>query len=241
MAWINTKIRKCNISSPIYSAVLYISLILSSALLLNGCATSGGERQVVNNHARQSCTAANSGSGNSKEKGNENCLPLGVIEIHENYGVDPEIRNEFKQAVALLNEEKYEEAIKLLKAVCGQTSKFSAPYINLGIAYERINEYKEAEKSFKKALEINENHPVAKNELGLIYRKTGRYKEAREVYENLLAMYPDFLPARKNLGILCDIYLQDLNCALDEYNEYLKGIPDDKKVKIWVADVKSRM
>ena len=78
-------------------------------------------------------------------------------------------------------------------------------------------------------------------ELGLVYRKTGRYKEARTLYESLLSMYPDYLPAHKNLGVLCDIYIQDLRCALDQYQAYLDGMPDDEKVKIWVADVKSRM
>ena len=129
----------------------------------------------------------------------------------------------------------------LLKAVTGKTSKFSAPYINLGIAYARTGEMDKAEESLKKALEINGRHPVASNELGLVYRKTGRYQEAREIYQSTLKMYPDFLPAIKNLGVLCDIYLQDLNCALEEYEEYLRRIPNDEKVKIWVADVKGRM
>jgi hypothetical protein len=56
-----------------------------------------------------------------------------------------------------------------------------------------------------------------------------------------LTMYPDFLPGRKNLGVLCDIYLQDLECALQNYEEYLKGVPGDEKVAIWITDVKSRI
>jgi len=184
-------------------------------------------------------TTAETGAANSANP--NNCLPKGVIEISENFGVAPEVRGEFNQAVMYLNQEKYAEAIKLLLAVSGKTSKFSAPYVNLGIAYSRTGELEKAEESFNKALEIIKQHPVASNELGLVYRKTGRYVEARKLYEELLAAYPDFLPARKNLGVLCDIYIQDLNCALEQYEEYLKGIPEDEKVKIWVADVKSRM
>ena len=98
-----------------------------------------------------------------------------------------------------------------------------------------------AEKSLKQALEINPKHPVANNELGIVYRKTGQYKKAREHYQIAVKMYPKFLPARKNLGVLCDIYMQDLECALEQYEEYLKRRPGDEKVKIWVADVKSRL
>jgi TolA-binding protein len=169
------------------------------------------------------------------------CLPRGVIEIVENHQVDPEIRQEFQQALTMLEAENYADAIRLLKGVTGKTSKYTAPFINLGIAYARTGDLEKAEENFNKALEINSQHPVASNELGLVYRQTGRYSEARQLYESLLSLYPDFLPARKNLGVLCDIYIQDLDCALEQYKEYLKGIPDDEKVKIWVADVKSRM
>ena len=98
-----------------------------------------------------------------------------------------------------------------------------------------------AEESLQKALAINAKHPVANNELGMVYRKTGRYQQARERYELMVNMYPEFLPVRKNLGVLCDIYLQDLNCALEQYEAYLQHMPDDEKVQIWVADVKSRI
>jgi len=221
-------------------------VVIALVLLVSACVTTGGEKKQVQKVARQNCTAVAKADGQNTQSqtsktGQENCLPKGVIEISESFGVDPEVRTEFNQAVELLNEEKYSEAIRLLKAVSGKTSKFSAPYINLGIAYARTDELEKAEENFKKALEISKLHPVAHNELGLIYRKTGRYVEARQLYETLLTMYPDFLPARKNLGVLCDIYIQDLNCALEQYEEYLKGIPDDEKVKIWVADVKSRM
>lgn len=221
------------------------------SLLLSACVTTGGESNQVRKVAKQNCTPVGEnpvktegGTASQTDKAAtslNNCLPKGVIEISESFGVDPEIRNEFNQAITLLNQENYSEAIKLLKAVSGKTSKFSAPFINLGIAYARTGELEKAEENFKKALDISKEHPVASNELGLIYRKTGRYVEARKLYEDLLAMYPDFLPARKNLGVLCDIYIQDLNCALTQYEEYLKGIPEDEKVKIWVADVKSRM
>lgn len=169
------------------------------------------------------------------------CLPKGVIEITENYKVEPAIAQQFNNSLRLLKEEKYDEAIRLLKSVTAKAKRFSAPHINLGIAYARTDQTELAEESLKTALEYQQSHPVALNELGLLYRKTGRYLEARAAYESLLQSYPDFLPARKNLGVLCDIYIQDLNCARSQYEEYLLGIPGDEKVKIWLADVNSRI
>lgn len=224
-----------------------------ACFLFSACSTTGAPHDKPSNAQRS--LSANSrcmadkkpAAGNTQPspaangQSQQNCLPKGVIEITENFPVDPEIKQEFQQAVTLLKDEKYPEAIRLLRGVTGKTSKFTGPYIDLGIAYARSGDLEKAESSLKKALEHNPSHPVAANELGLVYRKTGRYKQARELYEKLLRQYPDFLPAHKNLGVLCDIYIQDLPCALEQYETYLKGIPDDKKVKIWVADVKSRM
>jgi len=162
------------------------------------------------------------------------------IEITEDYRVDAEIREEFQKAVGLLKEERYDEAIMLLRAVTGKASRFTGPYINLAIAYNRTGELDKAEENLVKALKLNKVHPAANNELALVYRKTGRFVEAKKIYEELLGRYPEFLPARKNLGVLCDLYLGDLNCALEQYESYLKILPDDEKVKIWVADLKNR-
>lgn len=163
------------------------------------------------------------------------------IEITDNYSVDSDIRDEFERAVALLKEERYDEAIMLLRAVTGKVRRFTGPYINLAIAYIKTDQLKKAEENLVKALKLNKSHPAANNELALVYRKTGRFAEARKIYEELLNNYPNFLPARKNLGVLCDLYLRDLNCALEQYEGYLKVLPEDEKVKIWVADLKSRM
>lgn len=198
----------------------------------------------VAQQTQNSCGAAGKGQTQKEPQAPQlidNCAPKGVIQIFETHKLDPEVQAEFEKAVALLKDENYEEAIRLLKSVTAKAGKFTGPHINLGIAYARAGELDKAEESLRKALELNYMHPVARNELGLVYRQTGRYEEARQLYEALLKMHPDFLPARKNFGVLCDIYIQDLSCALEQYEAYLEGIPEDEKVKIWVADVKSRM
>jgi tetratricopeptide (TPR) repeat protein len=116
----------------------------------------------------------------------------------------------------------------------------TAPHINLAMAYEKMGKLPAAEESIKKALELNPEHPVANTEYGLLYRKTGRFAEARQAYERTLKQYPDFLAARKNLGILCDMYLRDLECALTQYQVYSTAMPDDKTVRVWIADLEQR-
>ncbi|MGB5630601.1 MAG: tetratricopeptide repeat protein, partial [Woeseiaceae bacterium] len=72
-------------------------------------------------------------------------------------------------------------------------------------------------------------------------RKTGRFQEARSAYEKALSIFPGYHPARRNLGVLCDLYLGDLDCALDAYNAYMATVPADPEVAMWIADTRNRL
>ena len=161
--------------------------------------------------------------------------------IRDDVAVRPEIKSDFEKAVKLLQEKDYERGIRLMTRVAERSEMSIAPHINLGIAYRITGDMKQAEKSLTKALEINSIHPSANNEMGMVYRKTGRFAEARRIYERILERFTSFLPARKNLGILCDLYINDLSCAMANYEIYNKADPGDKDVVMWIAELRSRM
>ena len=160
---------------------------------------------------------------------------------NENIDVSSEVQKEFDQALGLLQQEQYDAAISVLNSVIEKEKRLTAPYINLAMAYRNKGEDKLAEENLLKALEIDKAQPVASNELGILYRKQGRFADAKQVYTTALSEYPDYLPVIKNLGILCDIYMRDPQCALEQFEKYRKQVPDDKTVEIWIADLKTRM
>ena len=155
--------------------------------------------------------------------------------------VDSDVIDDFDRALSFLKEGEFDKAIEILDRIVSSEQRFAAPYVNLGMAHIKKGDNKLGEENLRKALDIDLGHPVANNELGMLYRKAGRFDDAKKAYENALIVHPEYLPARRNLGILCEIYLRDLNCALQQYEKYQENAPDDKDINIWVTDLRNRL
>ena len=171
------------------------------------------------------------------------------IEIQEQVGftiteegrIGGDVRADYEMALSYLQQGRHDEGIELLEQVADAAPELSAPRIDLGIAQHRAGKLEAAESNLLLAIESNPEQPVAHNELGIIYRKTGRFLDARKSYESALAIYPGFHFARRNLAILCDLYLADLDCALQNYEAYMKTVPSDEEASMWIADIRYRL
>jgi tetratricopeptide (TPR) repeat protein len=160
--------------------------------------------------------------------------------ISEAAGVGGGIRSDFAKANRAFEEGEFDRGIELLTQIAESSPELFAVHINLGVAYQRVEDFEHAEASLLEALAINSRHPVAHNELGIVYRRTGRFEEARKSYEAALALQPNFHFARKNLAIVCDLFISDAQCALKHYELYQAAVPNDKNVEIWIADLLNR-
>lgn len=171
------------------------------------------------------------------------------IEIQEAVGftiteasrISNDVRADYDEAVRHLARGELDRGTELLAAVVERAPQLSAPRIDLGIARHRSGDLEAAERHLETALEGNPNHPIALNELGIVYRKTGRFARARESYEAALAIYPGYHFARRNLAVLCDLYLGDLECALENYEAYMQTVPGDEEAAMWIADIRNRL
>lgn len=160
--------------------------------------------------------------------------------VHHAVVVTKEQKADFDEAMQCIKKEDYPKAAELLTKVAKAEPGNAIPSINLALVYEKLGDMKQAEESLKSALSADPDNPVADNEFALLYRKTGRFAEARAFYEKTLEKYPNFIIMHKNLGVLCDLYLKDYECAIKHYTIYSTVKQDDKQVKIWIADLKQR-
>ena len=161
--------------------------------------------------------------------------------ITEAVDVAPDVRADFASAVQRLEQQDTAGGIALLLKVTEAAPQLTAAHVDLGMAYEQAGDLERAEASLKRALELSPRHPVVYNELGLVYRKSGRFEEARKSYLRALELHPEFHFARRNLAILCDVYLNDPGCALENYELYAKAVPDDEAASAWIADLHKRI
>ena len=95
-----------------------------------------------------------------------------------------------------------------------------------------------------RSLELDSTNPVALNRLGMIKRRAGDFAAAEAAWLGAIAANPEYPYAWYNLGVLYDLYLQDLPAALEHYQAYqrLEGGGDgDATVALWIADLETRI
>ena len=200
------------------SRVLLVSLV--GAFVLAGCsATTKPQRKAANIEIQEA---------------------VGFT-ITEEEKIPESVRLQYYEALRYLRDENLQRGIAILEQVADAAPTLTAPKIDLGVAYHRLGDLEMAEKYLLQALELTSSHPVALNELGIVYRKTGRFVEAKQQYEAAISVYPGYHHARRNLAILCDLYLGDLNCALNQYEAYMATVPADPEAAMWIADLRNRM
>lgn len=148
---------------------------------------------------------------------------------------------DYARAMGMMDTGQDAEALELLRTIAAKAPALSGPLVNQGVILLRQKQYADAETQLLKALEINARNPYGYNLLGIALREQGKFANARSAYESALALDPDYAKAHFNLGVLADLYEQDLPRALTHYERYqaLQSKPDPA-VANWIIDLQKR-
>lgn len=148
----------------------------------------------------------------------------------------------YSAALDLMRREHFDDAAQSFEAMTRAYPDLTGPYLNLGIIHTRQGRTADAERVLRAALERDPRSALACNLLGLAYREAGRFTEARQAYEQALAIDPAYLDARFNLAVLYDLYLQQPEQALINYELYRRaGGEQDAMLERWIADLRQQV
>lgn len=148
---------------------------------------------------------------------------------------------EYARALQTIKAGKLDQALVMLQSITSQYPQLSGPLVNQGKIYLQQKKYPQAQAALEKAIAVNAQNPYAHNMLGLVLREQGKFTEARQHYEAALQLDPMYARAHFNLGVLAELYLQDLGLALSHFQAYqgLQKEPDTA-VANWIADLQRR-
>jgi len=98
-------------------------------------------------------------------------------------------------------------------------------YLNLGLAYKKLEKPDESLAAFKKAAELNPASPSANKEIGEALAKAGNLAEAKPFYEKFVNLSPDDADGHYNLG-LCLTGTGEPEPALAQFQKTIELKPD---------------
>ena len=106
----------------------------------------------------------------------------------------------YNAATYYANQGKYKHAITYFKKAL-KHFKEAQTYYQLGIVYEKLNQDKDAEACWIKAVEINPNFPEPMSKLGVFYLSQDKPKTAITYFKKILKLLPTNSATYNNIGL----------------------------------------
>lgn len=160
----------------------------------------------------------------------------------------PWIKRQYQAALETMDSGDDAVAAEAFEQFVDAHPHYPGAYVNLAIIYDRLDRPDDAYVMLDTAKNIMPGYVTALNQEGLIKRRRGDFAGAQEAWLEATRSDPDFANAWFNLGVLYDLYLQDLPAALDAYQRYQltvaavqEGAEPDPQVQGWITDIERRI
>jgi tetratricopeptide (TPR) repeat protein len=133
-------------------------------------------------------------------------------------------------------------ARKIFQQFIDDNPRLSGPYTNLALIEYKQEHYKQASKLLDIALSLNPEQAAAFHLKALIHLQQGEILPARDHYLRAIEIKPDYKNAHYNLALLYDIYLQEIELAIQHYTRYLSLTTEkDSRTREWVNHLKNTL
>jgi len=141
-------------------------------------------------------------------------------------GYPLEVEAYLRLGLLLKGEEKFDEAIEILKQGLVIDGGAKGLYNALGSVYSDTGRHNEGIAMFERYVQLAPDEANAHDSLGLGYQWAGRYDEAIQEYERALRLKPDFEVPMVHLA---NTYFQQgrYRAARETFERYIKNAPSD--------------
>tara|TARA_Y100001970_G_C14257661_1_gene876730 strand:- start:4247 stop:5623 length:1377 start_codon:yes stop_codon:yes gene_type:complete len=130
----------------------------------------------------------------------------------------------------------HSEAVENFKKAIEINNTFISALVNLGIAYQDINQISEAIKTYEKVIEINPSMYEIHNDIGLMYRQEDNSELALKHFNRCIEIKNDYDKAYFNLGTT-NKKLDNLEKALTYLNKTIKINPKNNLAYFEIAEI----
>jgi tetratricopeptide (TPR) repeat protein len=155
--------------------------------------------------------------------------------------VPPQALTLFEQAAAIMAAGDLVDAELRFKEFLRRYPDYPGGHVNLAIIHIYNGDEAAAKADIDAALALNPNYPAALNQQGMLFRRNGKFIEAEAAYLKAVTASPDYALAHYNLGVLNELYLQRLDHALENFEQYQSLVGNDKQVEKWIIDLRRRV
>jgi len=131
----------------------------------------------------------------------------------------------FLKGNQLYGEQKYAEAAAAYQEAIGMSQTNWGYFLNLGLAYKKLDNKDEAVAAFRKAVELSPETYSANKELGEALAKGSAFDEAKNYYQKAVDLSPDDPDAHYNLGA-CLTNTGEQDAALEHFLKTAALKPD---------------
>jgi tetratricopeptide (TPR) repeat protein len=162
-------------------------------------------------------------------------LPLSMNSVRSHYYLGNElIKRQNELSGEPIDTAAILEGCKELEAALKIYPLYNDAYTQLGVAYYKIKDYKNAEKNYLTTLENNPNDAVAISNLAAIYFNTAQYQKAIEMYARAIELNPRFSDAMVNMGS-CYGAMQKFPESIEWFMKAIEISPDNAKAYYFTA------
>ena len=146
----------------------------------------------------------------------------------------------YRKGLSLLEDGETDEAVEHWEKMSQSDPEYSGVWTNYGLALFQQGKVEEALVSYENAQAVDPAYCPVNGLKGIALRDLGRFDEAQNSYESGIECAPKDARNYYNLGILHDLYRNDLVAALGNYRKARRLMPDEDVLNIWVVDLARR-